>query len=179
MGPEAKWQKASRSRFGFYTDAIALFAKNSNLRFRCVSIDREKVDLIRFHEADAELGFYKFYYQLLHHWILDFNDYSAFCDVKANRSKTRLRDLQRCLNRTNLSSRVRVQAIRSDESVLIQLTDILTGAAAARLNGSVRPGSVRSDLVVELEQALGHGIAPTARGEQKFNVFRMDFAGGW
>jgi len=57
------------------------------MRFRCIAVDREQVNLA-LHQNDGELGFYKFYYQLLHHWILD-NEYRIFCDLKTNRGRRR------------------------------------------------------------------------------------------
>ncbi len=180
VGSEAKWHKVSPSRFAFYREMVELFASETDLRFRCIAVDRTKVDLMRFHESNPELGFYKFYYQLLHHWILDFNDYAIFCDFKVNRHRDRLHDLRRCLGFANLSARIAtVQAVRSEESVLIQLADVLTGAAASTLNASVAEGSARHDLIRSLETGLGKKIAPTTRNEQKFNVFRIDFGGGW
>jgi hypothetical protein len=180
VGSEAKWQKVSPSRLGFYTELTQLFVAEDDLRFRCIAIDRERVDLLRFHESDPELGFYKFYYQLLHHWLLDFNEYAIFCDFKVNRRRDRLHDLRRCLGYSNLSSQITtVQAIRSEESVLIQTADVLTGLAAAKLNGSVHSGSAHSNVISALETSLRRSIAPTVRGEWKFNVFRIDFGGGW
>ena len=35
-------------------------------------INKNDVDLYKYHQNDQELGFYKFYYQVLHHWIFDF-----------------------------------------------------------------------------------------------------------
>ncbi len=135
---------------------------------------------MRFHNNDQELGFYKFYYQMLHHWILNCNQYSVFCDFKSNRVGTRLSELQRCLANANLSSEVvNVQAVRSKESVLIQTADVLTGIAAAKLNNKLRVGSAKWELVLHMEQALGRQIAPTYRNEQKFNVFIINLGGGW
>lgn len=180
VGGEFKWQKVSPSRLSFYRDLISLFANEPDLRFRCIAIDRNKVDLIRFHESDPELGFYKFYYQLLHHWILDFNDYQIFCDFKVNRRRDRLHDLRRCLGYANLSARITtVQAIRSEESVLIQLADVLTGAIASKLNRSIGDEGARAQVIRTLEEQVGRVLGPTTRGEQKFNVFRINFGGGW
>lgn len=81
----------SPNRRDFYVELIDLFfAYGDNLRFRCIAVDRTQLNLA-LHDNDGELGFYKFYYQLLHHWILDFNSYRIFCDVKSNR------DPKRCL----------------------------------------------------------------------------------
>jgi hypothetical protein len=49
-------------------------------------------------------GFYKFYYQVLHHWILDNNEYTVFCDLKQNRDRSRLTTLKRVLNTANRTS---------------------------------------------------------------------------
>lgn len=180
IGSEFKWQKVSRSRLQFYVELIQFFLDQPSLRFRSIAVPPSEVDLVTFHESDAELGFYKFYYQLLHHWILDLNTYSVFCDFKTNRRRDRLEILRRCLGFANLTADVeRVQATRSDESVLLQLADVLTGAVAARLNGQLASGSAREALLRELEDRLGRRIAATTRSEMKFNVFRIRLGGGW
>lgn len=181
IGGEFKWGKLSPSKEGFYLALIDLFfAQGDKLRFRCISVDRERVDLVYHHQGDQELGFYKFYYQLLHHWILDFNDYQIFCDHKVNRDRTRLHVLRNCLSNANLSSTISaVQAVPSRESVLLQFVDVLTGSAAARLNNSLRDDSAKSRFVSALEQRLGHVIRPTWRSEQKCNVFEIKPGGGW
>lgn len=181
IGGEFKWQKVSPSKKDFYTDLVTWFLSlGQRLRFRCIAIDQSKVNLMRYHYNDQELGFYKFYYQMLHHWIIDFNEYAVFCDFKSNRRRDRLSVLNECLSASNLSSRItETQAIRSGESVLIQLADVLTGAAAARLNDMLTPGGAKQDVVFRLEQGLGHRIQHTSINEQKFNVFVIDLRGGW
>ena len=181
VGGEFKWQKVSPSRITFYEHLLDLFfAHGDRLRFRCIVVDPEKVDLLRFHEGDQELGFYKFYYQMLHHWILDFNEYVVFCDYKRNRDMTRLHVLQRCLRYSNLSASIEgVQAIPSQESVLIQLTDVLTGAASAKVNRSLGAGTAKERLVKSLEARLGRELAHIWKSEQKFNVFVINPQGGW
>lgn len=181
IGGEFKWQKVSPSRVAFYKDLMTWFcSQTANLRFRCIAVAQSAVNLVRYHDNDHELGFYKFYYQLLHHWIADFNEYAIFCDFKTNRHRDRLHVLKRCLNASNLSATITgVQAIRSKESVLIQLTDVLTGAASARLNASLEQDSAKSEIVNCLESTLGRKIEHTLKAEQKFNVFVIDLQGGW
>ena len=181
IGGAFKWQKISTSRINFYKALIDWFyEKGEELRFRCIAVEHDKVDLIRYHENNHELGFYKFYYQMLHHWIMDFNKYAVFCDFKVNRYRDRLHVLKRCLGNSNLSAEVsNVQAIRSKESVLIQLCDVLTGITSARLNNSLKRGSAKSEVLEYLETKLGKTIRHTVRSEQKFNVFVIDLQGGW
>lgn len=181
IGGEFKWQKVSPSRQAFYNELIDwFFEQGDNLRFRCIAVERQKVNLLKYHDSDQELGFYKFYYQMLHHWILDCNEYAVFCDFKSNREPDRLHVLQRCLETTNLSSHITsVQSIRSKESVLVQLADVLTGAVASKLNNALRPGGAKSVLVSKIEAGLKRTIGRTIKGEQKFNVFVIDLRGGW
>ena len=179
VGGEFKWSKISPSRQKFYFDLIDWFAnQNDDLRFRCIAVRHDQINW-RLHDGDQELGFYKFYYQLLHHWISNFNSYAVFCDFKQNRVHDRLQTLRRCLGCSNLTSEVlSVQSVRSEESVLIQLADVLTGMASARLN-DVACSYTKESCLRRLEGALGRRIGPTGPYEHKFNVFQIKLGGGW
>lgn len=120
---------AQPPRFLRRTDGSLLHLYDNGLpAFRCIAVDRTQLNLA-LHDNDGELGFYKFYYQLLHHWILDFNAYRIFCDVKSNRDPKRLPVLARCLARANLTSSMDgIQSLPFHEVVLIQLCDLLLGA---------------------------------------------------
>jgi len=181
IGGEFKWLKVSPSKINFYEELISwFFDQHLSLRFRCIAIDHQKVNLVHFHDGDQELGFYKFYYQMLHHWILDFNKYTIFCDTKTNKHKDRFKTLQRCLNYSNIFSEIEnVQAIHSKESVLIQLTDVLTGIVSARLNQSINCGSAKERLVNHTETLLNKKIKSTPKTEEKLNVFCINLEGGW
>ena len=116
---------------------------------------------------------------MLRHWLDDFNDYAIFCDCKRNRDPQRLKVLQRCLDASILSSTVsRIQAVRSNESVLIQLANVLTGIASARLNSSLRTISAKNVLCnasnIAWEIPFG-----THSGKAEINVFVINLQGGW
>lgn len=178
---EMKWRKISPSRVDFYAEVIDMFfAYGSDMRFRCIAVDHAKTDLDHFHDGDGELGFYKFYYQLLHHWILDFNEYTVFCDLKSNRSPTRLAELRKVLSNANLLAEiVNVQPLPSGQLVLMQLCDILLGAASSRLNFDAPASPAKLAIVERIEARLGRKIAPTWKSEEKFNVFKINLKGGW
>lgn len=172
---EFKWKKASHTREGFYRDVVQYFLNDPNLRFRCIIIDARELDLARFHNDDGELGFYKFYYQLITHWMLPNNRYRLYCDDKVNRDPTRLGTLGKVLRNTHALARVdTVQAVRSDQSAAIQLCDLLLGATQSCFNQTdVAVNPVKAQLVRDIELHLKHRIAPTARGAEKFNIFRI------
>ncbi len=178
---EMKWRKVSPSKAAFYTDLVDLFMSfGLDLRFRCVAVDRQAMDL-GLHNGDAELGFYKFYYQVLHHWILDRNEYTVFCDLKQNRDRMRLHTLRRVLNNTNRTSVIRnVQSLPSPEVAPLQLCDVLLGAASARVNDRNDLGAAKENLIAHLERRLNRArLGPTHKSEEKFNIFKIRLGGGW
>lgn len=179
---EMKWRKISPAKVAFYLELVDLFMSyGSDMRFRCIAVDRTQVNMA-LHDHDGELGFYKFYYQLLHHWILDFNQYRVFCDLKTSRDRSRLAVLRRCLGYANRTSSITdIQSLPSSQVALIQLCDVLLGAASSRLNETLRPGSAKEAVVRQLEARLDlRGLlAPTGAAEKKFNVFKIRLEGGW
>jgi hypothetical protein len=181
VGGEFKWTKISPSRVSYYKALLNwFFDQGEELRFRCIAIDHKQVDLIHFHENDQELGFYKFYYQMIHHWIHPFNSYRIYCDLKQNRLRDRLHTLKKCLTYANLTATIEtVQAVRSKESVLLQLSDVLLGVASSRMNERLTESSAKQEVVRFLEEMLGHKIASTPLCEKKVNVFKINLQGGW
>ena len=178
---ELKWNKVSPRYFDLYKDLIDFFFQADYIRFRVILIESSNVDHIRFNHTDAELGFYKFYYQLLHHWLFDFNQYNIFVDLKINRFKSRLKDLKRVLDLSNLTSDItQIQGLPSHESVGIQLADVLTGLVAAKFNVEIKEDSAKAKLITHVEQQyLKRTIAPTPKWKEKFNVFKINLQGGW
>lgn len=175
---EIGWSKIAPSREAFFIALADLFLEYGNkLRFRCIAVNHAEIDL-GLHDHDAELGFYKFYYHLLHPWILPRNEYRILCDIKSNRDPKRLPVLTRCLARANPASNiVNTQSLPSREVVLIQLCDVLLGAAHSRLNKTLNPSTAKAAFVQRLEAGLGRQLLPTYQTEDKFNVFKIRFGG--
>jgi hypothetical protein len=177
---EFKWNKVSPAYYDFYKEVIDYFFATDFIRFRVILIQADKTDEIRFHKGDKELEFYKFYYQLLHHWIFDFNTYNIFVDLKKNRNKGRLYELCKILNNANLSSEIhQVQGLPSEQSLGIQLADLLTGLVGAKFNKEIT-GTAKKNLIQHVERVhLKKEIAHTPKYEEKMNVFVINLCGGW
>jgi hypothetical protein len=172
---EFKWQKVSPAKVDFYHDIVDLFFDAADMRFRTIVIDAARLDLARFHGADGELGFYKFYYQLLTHWLNPLNEYSVFCDDKVNRDRTRLSTLGRVLANKHPRATINpMQAVSSSQSVMIQVCDVLLGAAQSRMNRSNRGSTAKAAVISHIEDRIGHPIAATVHAESKFNLFKIE-----
>jgi len=176
VGGEMKWRRVSPSRSSFYSELVRLLF-DTDMRFRCVVLPTRDLDSLVFHQCDKELMYYKFYYQLLHHWMLDCNDYRIFLDVRTNRIHNRVAVLERCLRNSNLTSTISVQALPSHDLDLLQLSDVLTGAVGYRYHGG--HSSAKWSVVETIEGHIGHQLGPTTKGEEKFNVFQFRPGGGW
>lgn len=176
---EIKWNKVTSKYLDFYKSIIGYFIESSYLRFRVIIIPSAQVDNFKFNKSDAELGFYKFYYQLIHHWILDNNNYRIFVDLKTFRDRTRIKVLNDVLNCANLTSNIlQVQSLPSDESIGVQLADLLTGMTVGKFNGEIT-SIAKKELIRFTEISLGRRIGPTPFAEKKFNVFKIRLQGGW
>ena len=146
----------------------------TELNFRTICIDSNKIDL-KYHNDNAELGFYKFYYQLLNNWISKSFKYIIYTDIKTYSDPNVLNDLKRCLNNKNHPSSIeKIYAIESHESVFLQLEDILMGATSYKMNfGKNGNSSVKLELIDYIETKLGHELAPTNKSATKFNLFEI------
>jgi len=171
---EIKWTKVSAKALPFYCDLVDYFFSDDDIRFRTILVDSTKTDLIRYHSGDAELGFFKFYYQLLHHWILESNEYSIFLDMKTYRNPQRITTLRNFLRNSNILASVsNIQSLPSTEVILIQLADLFTGAVNAKFNVSMS-SQTKLAIIDRIEHHLKKNITPTCKSESKFNVFQIN-----
>lgn len=175
---EFKWNKVSPMTVEMYKEIISFFFNSLNIRFRIILLESEKINNKMFNENCPELGFYKFYYQLISHWLYCGNEYSIFLDYKVNANRHRVNELKKILNCSSNSVVQSTQALPSDESVAIQLADILTGAVCAKFNERTT-SDAKLSIIKHIESLLGHEIMNTSKDEFKFNVFNMNLRQDW
>lgn len=167
---EIKWNKISPAYVEMYKDIIEYFFDSTEISFRAILINSSNLDHKRYNDNCGELGFYKFYYQLIHHWLSPENVYDIFLDYKVNGYKRRINELERVLINSHDAVN-KVQALPSHESVAIQLADILTGAVASKFNGeTVSAAKLEVRDLIERHKP----IKPTGLTEYKFNLFEIN-----
>jgi hypothetical protein len=169
---ELKWNRVTNKYLNLYKEVVDIYI-DSNINFRTICIDSSKIDLM-YHNDNAELGFYKFYYQLLNKWIKNSNKYTIYTDIKTYSDPNVLNDLKRCLNNKEHKNVEKIYAIESHESVFLQLEDILMGATSYKMNYEYNGKSAaKLELLKYIEDKLGHKICPTTRNATKFNLFEI------
>lgn len=172
---EIKWNKISPAYVEMYKQIVSVFLESSQIRFRAIVVDSAKLDHDTYNGGSGELGFYKFYYQLIYHWLHVNNAYDIFLDYKVNGYRYRIKELEKILRYSNSIVR-QVQTLPSDESVIIQLADILTGAVGAKFNQETR-SKAKSEIIALIEAK--HKIVATKKSEVKFNIFDINLRKGW
>ena len=178
---EFKWKNVTPSKYDFYEELVNLFFDyDDRIKFRCIVIDAKQVNMDKYNQSDSELGFYKFYYQLLTYWIDNSNKYNIYTDYKTNRKNDRLKDLKLILNnKVHCSTTVSlIQAINSKESLLLQLEDVLMGVVAYKYNYGVHgKAKAKNELIKVVEDKLKKSITDNNKYEKKFNIFKMNLRG--
>jgi hypothetical protein len=177
---EMKWKKVSLAKLNAYARFVEVFFSQPRVSFKCIVIDVTQLDYRTFAGGDDELGFYKFYFQLLSRKLALGNDYLVFTDGRHNRKRYRLDVLRICTNRwwaeyCGERDREPVRAIAarsSKDEDLIQLADVLLGAVGYVWNG-YQSSEAKLGLIRYMENRLGAGSLgqPTLPSQQKFNIW--------
>jgi hypothetical protein len=173
---ELKWTKISQGKLAEYKSFADIFFAERNLSLHCIAIDTDLVDYEVHCDGDSELGFYKFYFQLLSHRCLRGNGYTVFVDHRNNRNPNRLVDLQRCVNawcakKKNCQPIVDLQPRDSKSEDMLQLADVLLGAVGYCCNAR-NESPAKCGFVKHLANKIGRKLsAPTPPWERKINVW--------
>ena len=168
---EIKWSALSKSSYPFYKDLIDYFFA-TDLQFRAIVIDKSKIDHDAFKQSHDD--FYdKMYYQLINKKISQENNYNIYIDIKDTHSYKKAASLKNYLNANYISIR-NMQIIRSYESELMQLTDVIMGALSYNLRGGSKV-LAKNNIIKRIENhckvPINKSTYPSA---DKFNLFFID-----
>lgn len=168
---ETKWSGLSKSAYPLYNDLIDYFFA-TDLQYRAIVIKKCQLKHEEFNQSHDEF-YYKMYYQLLNKKIEPDNNYNIYLDIKDTRSAKKVNGLKKFLNSHFISVR-NLQNIRSNESELMQLTDIITGALSYHLR-ELNSVIAKRKIIEKIQQHSKHPLTQsTAKDSPKFNLFFID-----
>lgn len=171
---EIKWSGLSKSAYPLYNELIEYFFA-TDLQFRAIVIDKSKIKLNDFHQSHDDF-YYRMYYQLLNKKIAPDNNYNIYLDIKDSKSSEKVNGLKNYLNSQYISVR-NLQNIRSYESELMQMADILTGALSYNLRGLTEANNVIAKQKI-IDKIKSHCEYPITKStnfyHEKFNLFFID-----
>lgn len=178
INSEVKWNKTSSSRLLDYQRLVDFFFDSAALSYRVIVVDQSKVNLDRFHDGDQELGFYKFYYQMLKGWVTPGNEYLVLLDYKQNRDHCRYSDLRRILGRRALTAKAVIRdltVIDSAQTPLVQLCDLLTGAVAASCCADTHSAKAKlAEYIASKANLPSLRVRHRSPAFTKFNIFQIN-----
>lgn len=177
LNSEIKWSKVSYKYLDRYKQLLDFFFDRQSLCFRCILVEQAKVDVEKYHGCDRELGFYKFYYEMLIKWLDSGNEYLILLDYKRNKGADRYTMLRRVLDRS-LRGKAWISdltVIDSQQSPLAQISDLLIGAVTASWC-NIAENSPKADLANYIAKRANirslRVVTPTP-SFCKLNIFRI------
>lgn len=173
---ELKWSKVSRSKQTFYLELVDYFFSTFGLCFRCVLV-KNKFDLDHdfFNKGSHDSFYYKTYYYMLLNILKKNHIFNVYIDIKDTNGYEKTKTLKRCLTSTigdcEGNSVRKIQIIRSEESELIQLTDLFIGAIGYNAR-ELKSNDAKAAVVNRIKRLSGHLLTvSTPPWEEKFNLF--------
>jgi hypothetical protein len=169
---EIKWSNVASSQFQFYKELLDYFF-DTDLCYRAIIVDKSKINNNDFSQ-DYDTFYYKMYYYLLNHNKNSQYTYNVYLDIKDTLSAYKVNKLKEILN-TKFGVFRNVQNIRSHESIILQMADLITGALAYNLNNSEKKVKAKTDLIALLDKHSSRGLTQNSDYQDaKLNLFFID-----
>ncbi|MBI1836457.1 MAG: DUF3800 domain-containing protein [Flavobacteriia bacterium] len=169
---EIKWSNVSNSQHQFYTDLVNYFF-DTDLRFRAIVVDKSKIKNDKFSQ-NYDTFYYKMYYYLLNHKKNSQYTYNVYLDIKDTLSAYKVNKLKHILNIQYGVFR-NVQNIRSNESMILQIADFLSGALSYHLNNTDKKVIAKMKLIEKIKEHTKQNLSNSSGfSETKMNLFFID-----
>ncbi len=174
---EIKWTKLSPSKRALYLDLIDYFFDDDDLHFRGVLIP-DKAVLARNPAQSHDHWYYQMCFRMIEPIIDPTHRYRIYLDIKDSRSEQKRRALEEVLrlSRQDPHGRIieHVQQIRSHESAVMQLTDILAGAISHHNRGLIANPAKR-EVIQRIQRRSGWTLSTsTWLREPKISLLRWE-----
>jgi len=180
---EIKWTKISYKMLDFYKELIDIFVEYEKLHFfKAIVVDTAKINF-EYHQNNSDIGFYKFYYQVLVHKMntaTHKNEYYIYVDDKTNKVYKPLPLLKKVLNNAIYSGEVKlIEPRNSFENIFIQYVDILIGLVSYGYNTTTMRGA-KKELYEYATDRLNLPLnQATLRDKKPFNIFEIKLDRGF
>lgn len=171
---EFKWTQISPSKVDFYKDVIKYFFDNENLHFRAMIALKEALVSDKYNNDEM---YYIVYYYMLIYILNKENAYNIYIDIKEEKRGGKKSDKLRKVLSNKLYDfsykRIikRLQIIRSEESEILQLADLMIGAMGY-LNRGLPADSAKGEIVKFIKSLSGSSLKLNSLpSENKFNLY--------
>lgn len=192
MHAELKWSKVSRGRLDAYKAFVDVFFRYidaDEVHFSCITFDSTKFKHWKYNAGNKELGFYKFYYQLIHHRFGRYARNGAcprfIVHLDQRDSSYSLDTLRDVLNNgyckdgsATVGPYAKIAPLNSKKNTVLQVVDVVLGAVGFHKNGKDGiPGASKAK--IELANYIAGKAGKrrlddaSAFGKNRFNVWHF------
>jgi len=173
---ELKWGKVSQKKLAGYQAVVDFIASREDIHFRCIVVEKAKVDHDKYFQNDRQLGFWVFYWYCLKQWMGNGNTYFISIDFKPESLHSGPRRLchvleNECLKRAWVKS---LECVDSTHNPLCQVADIFIGAVGYEQNG-LGGSAAKEALAQHVSQRFGRADlkGTDLPGKLRFNIWRI------
>lgn len=180
---ESKWTKISPGKAALYVDLVDFFFDTAALHFRGLLVPNKRILNHSAFDQTHDGWYYKMLFTLLEPIIDSEKEHCVYLDIKDTRSEQKRASLERILRNVqhDASGTIirRVQQIRSHESEVLQIADLLIGAVAylnRTQTGDLKnlpKNAGKMKVIRRIQERSGLSLECTvSREEKKFNLLR-------
>ena len=171
---ELKWNKIDSKTERLYIDIINYFFNNDELKYRAIVIDKTKLNHDKYNQTENDF-YHKCYYEMLKYIIIPGNSYNIYPDIKDTNSyyyhQIMMKFLKKKMSDDNNKTIKKVQPIKSYESSILQINDIITGALGYYYR-NLNSNSAKNNVLTELINKSSVSFDKTTNyNNTKFNIF--------
>lgn len=171
---EIKWTKLIAKQLPFYLELVDLFIESSSMRFKATVVtNKQLLDHTQYNQGSHGTFYYKIAYYTLRDFLENDRSYRIHLDYMDTQGKIRSRKLLDILGGQKPTCFLTAQTLRSHESQLIQLCDLLIGmlSYARRFQPEARTAT-KSKIIEHFESRIARSLLEgTPPWEEKFNIF--------
>ena len=170
---ELKWTKISKSKEEFYNELIKYFFIENDLKFRAIICDKRILDHNSFNQTHDE-WYHKMYYDMLKYIFNKPDYYNIYADIKDSYSYHNFQKVLEYLRfkiiDKNNKTLLKMQPIRSNESTLLQLSDIFVGALTYHFR-KLKTNESKLNIIQTISSKNIYGLEQnTPYKQDKFNI---------
>lgn len=170
---ELKWNKINKKTEKLYLDVINYFFNSDYLKFRVIVINKITLDHEKYNQTENDF-YHKAYYDMLKYIIIPGNSYNIYPDIKDTNSyyhhQIMLNFLRIKMADSNKKTIKKVQPIRSYESAILQINDILIGALSYYYR-KLNTNETKLKIIDEIKKLYDNSLDNTSfYNNTKFNI---------
>ena len=172
---EIKWVNVSPAKIQFYLEIIEYFFDNKDLHFRALIAEKNNLKHNQYNHTHDD-WYYIMYFDMLKIIFDPDYFYNIYIDIKDTRGAKKIKKLHEvlCNNIYDFSREIirKVQIVRSQESAILQLTDLLIGAISYK-NRDLQYSSSKLEIIKRIQEKSRYSLtSSTLFRENKVNLFR-------